>query len=239
MPFPFEVRLPASHALARQTAADLFGGAHILEVPIGGVRPAGNCYGNVEAHRFAHGGEAQHGWLLLLWPGRFVEAMFHVVHRRADGSLLDITAPAWPSYVGTTIAFIEAPTPADADKMEPAVPSKFIVLDRDKTTSDFIGATRKVVEVMASQREIVLRQPDARFDRDEKGVWRTSIPEAAHAKLAHLRPKYETAVRKRTQAELKMLAAERKYEADSFGACTCGSKLSFSACHALLPKALR
>lgn len=239
MPRPFEVRLPPSHALAHETAAALFGGADVLEVPIGGKGRAGNCYGNVEEHRFVHGGEAQHGWLLLLWPGRFVEAMFHAVHRQADGSLLDITAPAWPSFVGTSIAFIEAQAPADSDKMEPQIPSEFLVLDQDKTTAEFITATRRVVEVFASQRSVVLRHPDTRFDRDKKGVWSTAIPHSAHGMLAGFGPKLATAVRKRTQAELKMLAAEPKHAANDFGVCMCKSGLPFSACHALLPRALK
>ncbi|MEG3167492.1 hypothetical protein U1737_04710 [Sphingomonas sp. LB3N6] len=239
MPLPFQVRLPPSHALARKTADDLFNGADVLEVPIGGKGRAGNCYGNVEEHRLAHGGEAQHGWLLTLWPGRFVEAMFHVVHRRADNTLIDVTAPAWPTVVGTSIAFIEAAAPADADKMQPQVPSEFLILDQDKTTAGFVTATRRVIEIRAAQRAVVLSDPDAQFDRDEKGMWKTLMSQSTHAKVAEFEHKWETAVRKRTQAEQKMLAAELKHSATGFGVCTCGSTLPFTGCHALLGRALK
>jgi hypothetical protein len=37
------------------------------------------------------GGKAQHGWMILEWPGVLLEAQFHAVWRRSDGTLVDVS----------------------------------------------------------------------------------------------------------------------------------------------------
>lgn len=49
------------------------------------------CFVNVADAAARGGGEVQHGWMVLEWPGVLLEAQFHAIWRRPDGSLVDVT----------------------------------------------------------------------------------------------------------------------------------------------------
>ena len=52
------------------------------------------CFAAVSAHVKHHGGSVQHGWAFWEWPTVLVEAEFHAVWRRENGSLLDVAPRA-------------------------------------------------------------------------------------------------------------------------------------------------
>ncbi len=51
-----------------------------------------DCYLNVDKQVASRGGSSVHGWAIWEWPCTMLEAEFHAVWRRPDGSLLDVTA---------------------------------------------------------------------------------------------------------------------------------------------------
>lgn len=53
--------------------------------------PLGLCYWNAHDYTQKHGGEVVYGWLLSVWPGRYIDAMHHAVVRSSDGKLMDVT----------------------------------------------------------------------------------------------------------------------------------------------------
>lgn len=53
--------------------------------------PLGHCYWNVDKLVRSNGGSAEYGWLILYWPGLYVEALHHAVWRTPGGALVDVT----------------------------------------------------------------------------------------------------------------------------------------------------
>ncbi len=53
------------------------------------------CYTNARYVSLAHGGRAVSGFLLLVWPNHFAEALHHAVWEDPDGNLIDVTGPAY------------------------------------------------------------------------------------------------------------------------------------------------
>jgi len=72
---------------------DLVPGGSVVYVdmePLKGA-PADECFYLVEAQCKEHGGRSATGWALWELPTLFVEAEFHCVWERPDGTLVDIT----------------------------------------------------------------------------------------------------------------------------------------------------
>ena len=53
--------------------------------------PLGACRATVAARLRRDGGRAVAGWLLLIWPGLYIEALCHVVWRTPAGDLVDLS----------------------------------------------------------------------------------------------------------------------------------------------------
>lgn len=141
--------LTADHKLARQLRDTFFPASGILTVPRIDSAPVGQCYRNARVAHMRFGVGVQLGWLLCHLPGHFLEALHHAVIVAKDGRLGDITAPAFPGEDYNKIAFI-ADTETTFGKLDPMLPSKFIQLDAEPATSDYIRLTIERQEISRS-----------------------------------------------------------------------------------------
>lgn len=66
-----------------------------IEVPRVASMPCGQCHDNVLDYVAENGGTQVTGYLMIVWPGYFSEALHHSVVRTGAGDLVDVTAPAY------------------------------------------------------------------------------------------------------------------------------------------------
>lgn len=52
---------------------------------------SGECFDTTAKQVIEHGGSSVFGWLIWEWPGILIEAEFHAVWQKPDGTLLDVT----------------------------------------------------------------------------------------------------------------------------------------------------
>lgn len=113
-----------------------------LDGPIASVKrtrklQVGDCYQNVRNVVNASGGSAQLGWILCLWPDKYLEALHHAVWRTKDGELEDVTASSYQGMEVGESAFIEDKVRVlDAD-FDPHVPSTFILLSNSPKVTKY------------------------------------------------------------------------------------------------------
>lgn len=81
---------PLSHP-KRRAVEKSFGVGSFSRIEYQRYGPIGRCYWNVDDHVKRHGGEVVHGWLILTWPGLYVQGHHHAVWRTTSGSVVDIT----------------------------------------------------------------------------------------------------------------------------------------------------
>lgn len=119
--------------------------------PAPGAEP-GWCYRNVAREVVRHGGQPLHCWLMWASP-LFATAEYHVVHRRADGSLSDVT-PKVDGEKQVLIA-VDPSRPADFDFMQ-RPPNQRIRLYRglsaERRAEDLIGCMRPAERDFAVRR---------------------------------------------------------------------------------------
>jgi hypothetical protein len=148
--------LSAGHKFARQLRDRFFPDSEILTVPRIDSAPAGQCYRNARLAQMQVGVGVQLGWLLCYFPGHFLEALHHAVVVARDGRLGDITGSAFPGADYKSIAFIiDGDTPFG--KLDPMLPSKFIQLDAEPATTDYIRLTVKRQELARSMNDLASR----------------------------------------------------------------------------------
>lgn len=147
MPLPPQNNIASDDPLAIQFRDKFFPGKEIVRVNRRrfGKNPVGMCYSNVRNKVAKAGGKPLLGWLLSVFPNRYVEAVHHAVWINSDGEMVDVTGPAYPSMLGNWISFIPDDAPLD-DDADPMLPPVFLQLDNDKATSAYIEATRKLQE---------------------------------------------------------------------------------------------
>jgi hypothetical protein len=121
-----------------------------------GELPSGYCYTNVRRMIDINGGRAQCGWTLSILPGRFVEALHHVVWEQPNGELLDVTAAAYPGMVKPATDFI-VDSAIDLGPHDPCVPSIFHQIDRSDGTKEYIDLTKRRMILRGKQNALVLR----------------------------------------------------------------------------------
>lgn len=83
-------------AAIQEFASELSPDQSLLTVPVN-PHPSsllGECFDNVAAAVQRAGGSIIYGWLFWEWPEVLLEAEFHAIWRRPDGSLLDVTPQA-------------------------------------------------------------------------------------------------------------------------------------------------
>ncbi len=69
------IHVAADDPLAVRLRDRFFAQCDIVRVPIMRRMPAGQCYCNVLDHIGEHGGSMQMGWLLVVRPNEYVEAI--------------------------------------------------------------------------------------------------------------------------------------------------------------------
>ncbi|MGY4288886.1 hypothetical protein ACVWXO_008106 [Bradyrhizobium sp. LM2.7] len=231
MAFPFQIDISASCNFATRIRDVHFPGQEIIKIRRTETGQAGQCYENVRRAVRQRGGRAQLGWLLSMWPGRFIEALHHAVWLTPEGDLEDVTIADFPGAKGDTTTFIE--DTRLLTEYDPQVASKFIALAIDRTTAAFIEAT---IERMKYQSKLwdYIAKMSVPFHRRADGQAEISITTQTKDKLTRLSQKAAAMADAKERHCLDMLREDRSCRADSSGACTCGSGLSFASCHALL-----
>ena len=100
------------------------------------------CFGTVALQVQECGGSVQHGWAIWEWPNTMVEAEFHAVWRRPDGSLLDVTPR---TDAESRILFL--PDPA-RQFTGTAVDNVRMPLRDDPRIREFIGLAKQKYEIL-------------------------------------------------------------------------------------------
>lgn len=147
-----ELTSPTAQAFLRRH----FPQSEVRQVPMSGEMSSGYCYSNVRSMVDVNGGRAQCGWTLSLLPGRFVEALHHVVWERPDGELVDITAAAYPAMIKPLTDFILDST-INLGPLDPCVPSIFHQIDRSDGTKEYIDLTKKRMVLRGKANAMVWR----------------------------------------------------------------------------------
>jgi len=73
-------------------------GSQCIYVPVDPLldKPLDECFSIVPKHIISHGGEQKFGWSIWHWRKVFIEAEFHSIWKRPDGTLIDITPKLLP-----------------------------------------------------------------------------------------------------------------------------------------------
>lgn len=95
---------PRSH-LARRACERHFGYGKMKSVACHPIGAIGHCRQTVEKQVHERGGQPVWGWLILYWPGLYVEALRHCIWQRTNESLIDLSRkyPGDPASVSTFI----------------------------------------------------------------------------------------------------------------------------------------
>lgn len=142
------IHIAADDPLAIRLRDKFFAKCEIVRVPISRRMPAGQCYCNVLDHIAEHGGSMQMGWLLVVRPNEYVEAIHHAVWRDENDELQDLSDHMFPSMTNREISFIEdTQTPAPRDYAHPVIPSWFLILNDDPVTKKYIRQMRLASEL--------------------------------------------------------------------------------------------
>lgn len=99
------------------------------------------CYGNVRHKVQREGGSGVTGFLILMIPGYLIEAMHHAVWRKQDGSLADVTIPAYPGLSAQRPALFVLDG-GEVQPHDPAVPSRFHAFSKHPAVLDYIRIAR-------------------------------------------------------------------------------------------------
>lgn len=236
MPTPFEVHLPIGHPLVEPFCKSYLGNRQPVAVPVTGGGQPGQCYRNVEARIAQAGGDRQYGYMLLMWPNRFVEALHHSVWRRPLGDFEDLTGPPVPTFRSDTITFVPAEMVADVDKFQPVFPSIFQVLDGNRETEEFARFTRERVQQMRHDRRLFVNSKSLKYNTVTGQISGGTPVERDQLQTNSWRIRELTGLR--DQAYIRLLQKEKQHDPAADGSCSCGSGLLHAACHALLPLAL-
>lgn len=102
-----------------------------------------HCFDNVAATVAARGGDSQHGWKIREWPGVYLEAEFHAVWRRPDGTLIDVS----PSDDDPILFHLDSKRIYDGVR----VPNILRALSGDETVLDFINSCKELWEYEAAR----------------------------------------------------------------------------------------
>jgi hypothetical protein len=73
-------------------------GSKCVYVPVDPLpnKPINECFSIVPEHIASNGGEQKFGWSIWHWRKVFIEAEFHCIWKRPDGTLIDITPKSLP-----------------------------------------------------------------------------------------------------------------------------------------------
>lgn len=117
---------------------------------------SGSCYANVRRTVAEHGGKPLCGYMLLIWPGMFAEAMHHAVWQRDSGAIEDITTPPYRGMERYDyLWFVPDGSVMDIDDVSKS--SLFDVISRDKYVHDF---ARVSIERLDVYRELMTHPHD-------------------------------------------------------------------------------
>lgn len=117
---------------------------------------AGNCYRNSHDVARSNGGSAQPCWALTWFPGHFVEALHHAVWRRADGTLMEVTAPPFDNMPEPWIKII-IDNHTKLTPLDPGIPSIIHQIDRNAGTKEYLELTRRRMIHARDSSKIVAR----------------------------------------------------------------------------------
>ncbi|QQM29039.1 hypothetical protein JET14_11880 [Martelella lutilitoris] len=152
---PQQQVLSAQDPLSIQIRDEFFPGSDIIEVPRFGDGPSGQCYTNARALAEKCNGRPLLGWMLTSLTGHFGEALHHAVIELPTGEILDVTAPAFEGADYSSAAFI-ADRQQKLGKIDPCVPSKFIQLDNERATEEYIALTVDRMRLSGRMNEIFI-----------------------------------------------------------------------------------
>jgi len=121
---------------------------------------AAMCYSNARDFAAEMGGTVVTGYMMIIWPSMFLEALHHAVVRARDGTLIDVTAPAYPGLEKHDECLFAADTRILGDA-DPGIRSEFIVLSANpavrqwtKVARDRMDAYRALIQLPHTSRRV-------------------------------------------------------------------------------------
>lgn len=153
-----ESDLPPDHPITTALIDKYFPGQTTVQVSRSRGMALSRCYFNVLDVMRSAGGSMQMGWHLQWWPGHFAEALHHSVWRRPDGELEDVTeGPSGMKLPRTT--FIPEAGSMIGGNLSPGIPSKFIQLDHEAGTTEWIELTRERMKLIRRKGDLLALVP--------------------------------------------------------------------------------
>lgn len=120
---------------------------------------AGTCFANVRSFVALSGGEGITGFLILKIPGHLIEAMHHAIWRKPDGTLADVTSPAYPGLSSHTSSLIVLDG-GKVGEFDPPVPSRFEALSNEPAVLDYLTLAKDRRLAYQELERTGVRQPD-------------------------------------------------------------------------------